>query len=141
MSRKNVQKNLVQKKLGVQKQVLKNQVQKSSCRKSHFWFIIHLVFSTPGFFYTYKNAIFLPKNRKIGVEKTKKVGVEQDNFRQVQNKPGVEKTGCRIGQTLKNTLIIFLPYRFSSKFRETEKKIISHWPFCEFRPKIELQRL
>ena len=42
---------------------------------------------------------------------------------------------------VKKTFTTYVLYRFSSKFCQTEKKFIFHWPFCEFRPKIEFKRL
>ena len=41
----------------------------------------------------------------------------------------------------KETLTAYVLYRLSSKFRWTEKKFISHWPFGEYRPKIKFKCL
>ena len=39
----------------------------------------------------------------------------------------------------KKTLTTYLIYRLPLKFTQIEKKIISHWPVCEFRPKNRIQ--
>ena len=96
MSRKNVQKNLVQKKLGVKKQVLKKLGVKKQVQKKPF-----LVYYTPSFFYTWfflhlQKCHFFGQKSKNRCRKNQKSRCRIGHFRQVQNRPGVEKTGCRI---------------------------------------------
>ena len=41
----------------------------------------------------------------------------------------------------KKTFATYVLYRLPSKLTWAEKKIISHWPFCEFGPKIGIKWL
>ena len=114
-SRKNVQKNLVQKKLGVKKQVLKKLGVEKQLQKKPF-----LVYYTPSFFYTWfflhlQKCHFFGQKSKNRCRKNQKSRCRIGHFRQVQNRPGVEKTGCRIGPTQVQVLAVIF---FTIIFRQ-----------------------
>ena len=55
--------------------------------------------------------------------------------------PIIECSRGKIVIPLSYIFTTFIFQRFPVSLDWTEKKIFSHWPFCEFRPKIEFKQL